>query len=99
MAYLVNITSRAERDLTWLYEEINVEYSTAALKWYSGLKQAILSLEEKPTRCPITRKRDRLRQLFYGRKPHVYRVLFVIKDKTVNILHIRHGRRRPLSGH
>ncbi len=52
----------------------------AALKWYSGLKQAILILEGRPTRCPITRKRDRLKQLFYRGKSYVYRVLFVIKD-------------------
>jgi hypothetical protein len=46
MAYLVNITSRAERDLTQLYRQINAEYSGAALKWYRGLKEAFLSLEE-----------------------------------------------------
>ena len=43
MAYLVNITSRAERDLAQLYEEIEAGHSVAALKWYLGLKQGILS--------------------------------------------------------
>ena len=33
MAYLVTITSRAERDLAHLYEEINAEHSYAALRW------------------------------------------------------------------
>jgi hypothetical protein len=47
MAYLVNITARAERDLAHLFVEINAEYSDAALKWYFGLKEAILSLEQK----------------------------------------------------
>ena len=56
MAYVVSITSRAERDLAHLYEEINAEYSDAALKWYRGLRGAILSLEEQPNRCPVTRK-------------------------------------------
>ena len=46
MAYLVNITSRAERDLAHLYRQINAEYSAAALKWYKGLKEAILSLQD-----------------------------------------------------
>jgi len=63
MAYLVNITSRAERDLAQLYMQVNAEYSTAALKWYKGLKEAILSLEEHPNRCPLPRKSDRLRHL------------------------------------
>jgi hypothetical protein len=31
MAYLIKITSRAERDLARLYEEINAEHSDAAL--------------------------------------------------------------------
>jgi mRNA-degrading endonuclease RelE of RelBE toxin-antitoxin system len=26
----------------------------------------------------------------------VYRILFTIKDETVYVLHIRHGRRQPL---
>ena len=43
MAFLVEITSRAERDLGQLYRQIDAEYSGAALKWYRGLKEAIQS--------------------------------------------------------
>jgi plasmid stabilization system protein ParE len=57
MAYLVNITSRAERDLAQLYRKINAEHSDAALRWYQGLKEAILSLEEHPNRCPVIPER------------------------------------------
>ena len=53
MAYPVNLTSRAERDLARIYERINVNDSDAALEWYHGFKQAILSLEK-------------LRHLLYG---------------------------------
>lgn len=96
MAYVVNITSRAERDLASLYLEINAECSDAAWKWYQGLKQAILSLEEQPKRCPMTRERVNLRHLLYGRKPHVCRVIFRVREKQseVEVLHIRHGARR-----
>ena len=98
MAYLVNITSRAERDLAQLYWEINARHSGAALKWYRGFKDAILSLQERPNRCPITRKRDHLRHLLYGHKPHIYRVIFRVlpKQKQVEILHIRHAARGKL---
>jgi plasmid stabilization system protein ParE len=54
MAYLVKLTARAERDLVHIYNEINAADSDAALKWYRGLKDAILSLEEQPDRCPVT---------------------------------------------
>ena len=69
MAYLVNITSRAERDFASLYNEIHAGDSDAALKWYRGLKEAILSLEEQPNRCPEHRKPPKLRHLLYGQKP------------------------------
>ncbi len=96
MAYFVNITTRAERDLAGLYEEINVEHSDAALKWYFALKKAILSLEKQPNRCPVIRKRDKLRHLLYGHKAHTYRVIYRVleKQKQVEVLHIRHGARR-----
>ena len=55
MAYLVSITSRAERDLAQLYLEINAEHSDAALNWYRALKEATLGLEEQPNRCPLIR--------------------------------------------
>ena len=96
MAYLVKITSRAGRDLAHLYEVIHTEQSDAALKWYQGLKNAILSLEEQPNRCPVTRKKDQLRHLLYGDKPHIYRVIYRVleRQKRVEVLHIRHGARR-----
>src|SRR5258705_12176798 len=75
LAYLVSITSRAERDLAHLYGEIKAEHSEAAWKWYLGLKEAILSLEVQPNRCPVTRRRDKLRHLLYGHSPHSHRGL------------------------
>ena len=96
MAYLVNITARAARDLAQLYEEINAESSDASLKWYRGLKRAILSLEQYPYRCAVTPENPKLRHLLYGHKPHIYRTTYRVieKQKRVKILHIRHGARR-----
>lgn len=65
MAYVVNLTSRAERDLAHLYGELNAEHSDAALKWYRGLKEAILSLRKYPNRCPTTRENANFRQSTY----------------------------------
>jgi plasmid stabilization system protein ParE len=96
MAYLVKITSRAGRDLANIYQKIDAQQSDAAFKWYVGLKNAILSLEEQPRRCSMARKRDGLRHLLYGRKPHTYRVIFRVmeKEKHIEVLHIRHGARK-----
>ena len=76
VAYLVKLSSRAERDLALIYDRIHAEYSETALRWYAGLKKTVLSLEDKPLRCPVVRKRDKVRQLLYGSKPHVYRVFY-----------------------
>jgi len=99
MTYLVSITARAERDITSLYNEIDARHSPAALKWYIGLREAILSLEELPYRSPITREKARLRHLLYGRKPNVYRVSYRVleKQKQVEVLHIRHGAMRKFA--
>jgi toxin ParE1/3/4 len=96
MAYLVNIALRAERDLANLYEQIDAGNSGAALKWYRGLKRAVLSLEEQPERCPVTREDSKLRNLLYGRKPHVYRLIYRIRknENQIDVLHIRHGAMR-----
>lgn len=96
MAYLVNIADRAERDLAALYDEIDAENSSAAHRWYAGLKEAILSLERLPYCWPVTYESRRLRHLLYGHKPHIYRVIYRIREtrKQVDVLHIRHGARR-----
>lgn len=96
MAYLVNLTDRAERDLARLFSDIHAEHSDAALKWYRRIKEAILSLEEQPNRCPVTPENDKLRHLLYGNKPDIYRAIYRVleKEKRVEVLHIRHGARR-----
>jgi toxin ParE1/3/4 len=40
-----------------------------------------------------------VRQLLYGHKPHVYRILYTIEGDTVSIVHVRHGRRQPITKH
>lgn len=98
MAYVVKITPHGEHDLALLYRQVNAEDSDAAMEWYLGIKKAILSLEQQPNRCPLTRKKDKLRHLLYGHKPHIYRVIYRVfeKQKQVEVLHIRHGARRKL---
>lgn len=41
-----------------------------------------------------------LRQLLYGRRPHVYRIIYDIDEGSgiVHVLHIRHGARDAMTG-
>jgi plasmid stabilization system protein ParE len=100
MAFRVETTAAAERDgeaiLDWLLSE---HAGDTGLRWFAALHDAIASLAELPRRCPLAPENDvfpfEVRQLLYGRKPNVYRILFTIEDQTVYVLHIRHGRRQP----
>jgi toxin ParE1/3/4 len=87
---------RAQRDLAGLYDWIGARSSAAALVWYRGLKDAILTLRNSPNRCPATPEDRDLRHLLYGNKPYVYRVIYRVleKQKQVDVLHIRHGARQ-----
>ena len=97
MAYHVEVTVRAARDLDYLYQQIHATESLAAARWYNGLEEAIYTLERFPRRCPLAPEAKKIkrpvRHLLYGRKPNVYRVLYDIDGprKAVRVLTIRHG--------
>jgi plasmid stabilization system protein ParE len=102
MAFRVKLTANARHEareiLAWLREQSAGE---AGLRWFEGLKGAIASLGEFPSRCALAPESEvfpvEVRQLIYGRKPHQYRVLFNVDGHVVWILHIRHGRRDRLT--
>jgi plasmid stabilization system protein ParE len=97
MTYLVRIARRAEADLDAIYLAVNAKNSDAAFRWFNGLERALFTLEESPTRCPITPENPQFRHLLYGKKPSVYRVIYRVleQEKNVEIVHIRHGARQP----
>ncbi len=97
MAFHVELSRRALRDLTNLYETINTEQSAPATRWFNGLEEAILALESLPRMGSVTHEDGTIHQLIYGNKPHFYRILYQIEEEEqlVRILQIRHGRRLP----
>jgi toxin ParE1/3/4 len=96
MAYRVEVLPRALRDLSSIYDSICADDSDAAFGWYCGLRDAIRTLRQNPERCPLTAEVGDLRHLLYGKKPHVYRVIYRVleRQKQVQVLHIRHGARQ-----
>jgi plasmid stabilization system protein ParE len=104
MAFRVRTTARAERDLDGILARLlSQERGGAGLRWFQGLREAVASLAHSPQRCALAPENAAFSfevwQLLYGRKPHVYRVLFTIEGNTVSVLHIRHGRRQRISKH
>lgn len=89
--FRVKIAARAAKDLAAIYREIGG--SNAAMAWYNGLKDGIGSLRSNPHRCPVAPEDAMLRILLYGKKPHVYRVVFRVLEKSKHVVMLAAGGR------
>jgi plasmid stabilization system protein ParE len=102
MDFRVELSGQAQHDIAAVYDWLRSQQAgDAGERWFVALRAAVASLANLPSRCPLApENRDspvEVRQLLYGRRPHVYRVLFSVAGDVVHVLHIRHGRRRPVS--
>lgn len=90
--YRIDIKPTAENDLACRFAQIEKESPQNAVNWYLGLIEAIEKLDELAERCPIAPEdidlQRGIRHLIVGD----YRVLYVIEDEAVSVLHVRHGR-------
>ncbi len=101
MKYTVRVTVSAQKDADAAYLWL-AERTIHAVRWLDGLEKAIEDLSDLPTRWPLARESrefdEPVRQLLYGKSPHVYRVLFVVRADVVHVLHVRHGARQAMKG-
>ena len=90
----------AQRDIAecrlWIAEH-DVE---AADRWFYDIYDTIGSLEIFPERCPLAPEskflNSEIREIFHGRRQYKYRILFMVTENEVHVLHIRHGARLSL---
>lgn len=93
MAYLVELSTRAEQDLIHIAQRISAGESAAAARWFDGLDKAISTLENFPRRCPITpeskKTKKGLRHLLYSSM----RIIYEIDEarELVRVVAIRHS--------
>jgi plasmid stabilization system protein ParE len=102
MTYLVVLTPRAQHNLRTIHAYIFKQAPQAADGWLDRAELAVASLGHQPERCPLAPESlsfgKPIRQLFFGAGNRgTYRLLFVVADESVYVLHIRHGSRLPLS--
>ncbi|MEP7309359.1 MAG: type II toxin-antitoxin system RelE/ParE family toxin [Acidobacteriota bacterium] len=93
MAYRVDVLPRARRDVRAIYDYIGAHDAAQAQEWFNGLEVLIASLDEHPDRGAAVSENQSLRQLLYGNKPHLYRIIYAIDEasQVVSVLHVRHG--------
>jgi plasmid stabilization system protein ParE len=101
MTYRVIVTPAAEYDLRAAYRYIRRQAPRAARDWIRRARQNAESLARHPERCPLAPESaslgEPIRELFFGSGNRgTYRFLFVVLDKSVYILHVRHGSMLPL---
>jgi plasmid stabilization system protein ParE len=100
MKYRIILQPRALQDLEEAYRWIAERSPEAAARWYNGLTRTIATLQDHPQRCGLASESSsvgrEIRQLLYGRRGGVYRVLFVVQETQVHILHIRHAARQDI---
>jgi plasmid stabilization system protein ParE len=97
MAFTVVFQRRADADVrnqvAWLESTQGLH---AADRWRAGFLATVIgSLEADPHRYPQADEAADLgvdlRELLYGRRRRVFRVLFTIDGETVNVLRVRHA--------
>ncbi len=100
MAFDVRLMPSAKADVfeirTWLLEFD----ADLADKWLWTCSEAVTSLRKMPRRCPVSVESAafdvEVRELLFGKKRNVYRILFSVQKNKVNVLRIRSTRHQRL---
>lgn len=102
MAYKLVIFPQAESDIGEAVAYLSERAPEATQRWYTLVKSEIESLAEMPARCPLSSEATKLgvelRQLLYGKRPGIYRIVFRIlqESREVHVIAVRHGARKSL---
>jgi plasmid stabilization system protein ParE len=100
--YRVRLTAKAEADvdgvLRWFHEQ---QALAAGGRWFARLMAKLDTLETYPERCRVAGESEDLgveiRELLFGKRQGIYRILFQIEGRTVQILRVWHGARDRVS--
>jgi plasmid stabilization system protein ParE len=101
MTYRIVVTARARADVVTAFRWIAEQSPDAATRWYAGLQKAIGKLNQLPGRNPVAEEESEqvgitLRQMFYGRRPNVFRILYSVEDDTIVLHYVRHSAQGPI---
>ena len=95
MPFQVIFRPRARSDITAAVAWLARTSPTAATRWRNGLLRFVEDLETDPNRYPAADEAADLgvdlRELLYGRRRNVYRILFTVDGQTVNVLRVCHA--------
>jgi plasmid stabilization system protein ParE len=91
MKFRVVIESPAQDDIENSFRWILEDSPQNAIAWYTGIREATLTLATFPERCPIAPENQYFDQEIRQRIFKSHRILFTIRENTVHVLHVRHS--------
>jgi plasmid stabilization system protein ParE len=98
MAYRVELSQRAARDIEEAFDYIHCRAPLNAYRWREGLERRLRRLERSPHAFGFAPENEvakaNVRQFLYG----AYRVLYTVRGVSVFVLTVRHGARLFLTG-
>ncbi|MDJ1184705.1 type II toxin-antitoxin system RelE/ParE family toxin [Roseofilum casamattae] len=101
MEFQVQISKSAEIEIERAYEWLKERNPSYSDRWFRELMDKLATLQAQPRRCALAIENDAfsedVRQLLYGKPPQVYRILFVIRNDIVYVIHVRHSKQAPLT--
>jgi len=101
MTYRVILQRFAVQDLGDAFAWVARRAPATAARWLDRFQDFLQQLDTNAPLCTRARESRKvsldLRETLYGRRPNVFRVIFVIDGHTVRVLRIRRGQRRSLT--
>lgn len=99
---IVMDSARADVRKSYRWLQVRRRVPTTALdRWIRRMEETVESLSVRPEIWPPARENKRsrrpLREKLFGRKPHVFRIIFTVENDKVYVLRIRRAGRRGLS--
>ena len=89
MIYQVRLQPAAVEDLDGAYRYAAQNAPAPAARWLQRFQTALQTLEHNPERCPLApenaKSRRILRQYLFGKRPHVFRVIYAIEGNHAQL--------------
>ena len=95
--FRVRIEIEAKSNLRRLYRNLQARSvgSDYAAQWYYGIRDAIRDLATSAEECGVAYEDRFFAETIRQRLYDSYKILFVIRDTRVHVLHVRHQAQDP----
>ncbi|MFO0804223.1 MAG: type II toxin-antitoxin system RelE/ParE family toxin [Gemmataceae bacterium] len=96
MAHPVVTLAKAESDIRRIAMRIaRTVAPSSAIRWHAGVLTKVRSLALNPEMWPLAEEAEDLgiplRHVLYGKRRHIYRILYTFDGTTIHVHRVRHA--------